>query len=699
MNRFFPFYDDDNDYNVNAPSFYDYLSRQQKLIEKLAKRIWEYDKVLAAKLDEINQTMTDYLNQWDANLEQFPENVETLLKEWLNDGTLDHIINETIFSWKLDADIFHDMFQTVKEFGAIGDGVTDDTAAIQKALDESDILFFPTGTYYFNQLNLTKSDTTLIFDKNVHLKSDDNSDNLDSGAFNITGETGETIDVTVTLEIGEINIPVERITPFKVGDLIRITQDRPTTHERDYTIHKQFYSQSLVTIRAIDPINNILAVNEPLEHRFFSNPKATLIKPINNIKIIGDNTTFDKMGTTTYANHFNIHYAKDFEISGFETFNGGGKGVSINRTFNYVIKDMTHHSPTNISAGHGYGLITRECAYGLIDNHRTYNSRHSVDIATMSYRTIVKNSYGFKSSFTTHGTNTQNLIFDNCHAFGSSFSIGNYSFWSDNDVKIINCSVFNAPDQTAVNIAAGTYNVMIDNIDIKNTLTGVAVLNSCDNILINNILMYNVGTGLQIRSKNVSCMGIKIFDFNTYGVLIFDNASQINFNDIQLYSEKNARCINLENCSEVTFNNLHIDGVYTRILYFNLNTSNIRILNSDIKSKTGARMFEFVPEQRELNLFISNTILNHPSIMLYTDTKKISGLKIIDCEVNRIIIVRGFYDIVILNTQINGELRLNKTAKKTFVSNNYGKGTINEAPTSSSNVVINNNILPIIPME
>ena len=102
MNGFFPFYDDDNDYNVNAPSFYDYLARQQKLIEKLAKRIWEYDKVLAAKLEEINQTLTDYLNQWDENLKQFPENVETLLKEWLSDGTLDQIINETLFNKKAE---------------------------------------------------------------------------------------------------------------------------------------------------------------------------------------------------------------------------------------------------------------------------------------------------------------------------------------------------------------------------------------------------------------------------------------------------------------------------------------------------------------------------------------------------------------------------------------------------------------------
>ena len=37
--------------------------------------------------------------------------------------------------------------QTVTDFGAVGDGGADDTAAIQRAVDASGPLVFPTGTY------------------------------------------------------------------------------------------------------------------------------------------------------------------------------------------------------------------------------------------------------------------------------------------------------------------------------------------------------------------------------------------------------------------------------------------------------------------------------------------------------------------------------------------------------------------------
>lgn len=54
-------------------------------------------------------------------------------------------------------------YANVLDFGAKGDGVTDDTTAIQSALDSSySVIYFPAGTYKLNQITLDVSTTTLI---------------------------------------------------------------------------------------------------------------------------------------------------------------------------------------------------------------------------------------------------------------------------------------------------------------------------------------------------------------------------------------------------------------------------------------------------------------------------------------------------------------------------------------------------------
>lgn len=103
-NKRFPNYPDDTDYTTNASSYYDDLARKEKLMRLLAERVWGYEEILDNTLEEIQERFI----AWDKNLEDFPDDVKNFLQNWLDDGTLDHIINDTIFNWKLDKTIFEE---------------------------------------------------------------------------------------------------------------------------------------------------------------------------------------------------------------------------------------------------------------------------------------------------------------------------------------------------------------------------------------------------------------------------------------------------------------------------------------------------------------------------------------------------------------------------------------------------------------
>lgn len=111
--RNIPRYNDDSDFTTNAESYYKDLARKQKLIKLLAEKIWKYENTLKESLESIEQRLTDYiaendqvlkdmLQKWDERIANLDKEVSHIFVEWLNDGTLEQIINHDVLGNKAD---------------------------------------------------------------------------------------------------------------------------------------------------------------------------------------------------------------------------------------------------------------------------------------------------------------------------------------------------------------------------------------------------------------------------------------------------------------------------------------------------------------------------------------------------------------------------------------------------------------------
>jgi len=94
-----PRYNDDADYTTNAPSYYEELARKQGLIKELAMKIWEYDKILASKLKEVEDTLKRYSDILDGKIEDFDRIILSKTEQWLAENMEDILTKAVQLVW------------------------------------------------------------------------------------------------------------------------------------------------------------------------------------------------------------------------------------------------------------------------------------------------------------------------------------------------------------------------------------------------------------------------------------------------------------------------------------------------------------------------------------------------------------------------------------------------------------------------
>lgn len=265
----------------------------------------------------------------------------------------------------------------VKDFGATGNGSTDDAGAIQTAIDEAPnpaVIFFPAGTYRLQaRLNL-KSGIVLRGEgyRQTHLECLNNG-----GCINLTGSlAGGFVNIQSGLAKGSTQIVVADASSFVVGQGGEIQQDNIVPSDADWG---QVAVGQMVKIVAIN--GNTLTIEPPLhlEYGLNYNPQ---IRPIRYIEQAGiEDLHLKRLDSGSEGeNNITLTRAANCWIRRVESEWSEKYHIAVNESLYIEIRDSyIHHAYYRGDGGQGYGVsLARHVTSVLVENNIFNELRHAM---------------------------------------------------------------------------------------------------------------------------------------------------------------------------------------------------------------------------------------------------------------------------------------------------------------------------------
>jgi hypothetical protein len=263
---------------------------------------------------------------------------------------------------------------SVKDFGAVGDNVTNDTIAIQDALTVGGTIYVPAGTYKCGELNVTVANTTLICAENAIfsfpvLGSDKHGFTVTVNNFTIQG--GKLIGPGYAADVGneagiwmkgtDTNTRLEGIT----------LQNVEFTAFGSYCVYRQFVNN----IRMVD-----CYIYDTRAHGAVSLSCNDIIETGNIVDNVTLNSgssawglmhTHDSTGYPSAANPFCINVY----CAGNTIKNIGWEGIDSHGAYGFtIVNNKTYNTKLGISAGSSSGAALNYAGYENIVMGNTLTS-------------------------------------------------------------------------------------------------------------------------------------------------------------------------------------------------------------------------------------------------------------------------------------------------------------------------------------
>ncbi|MBV54163.1 MAG: hypothetical protein CL816_08955 [Coxiellaceae bacterium] len=467
----------------------------------------------------------------DATVTQSGTSTTKTLANWTND--LQSATSTGSTTSRTLASRFADVVN-VKDYGATGDGSTDDSTAIQNAINAGGNIFFPSGSYKIGSSINLASNIKLFGEKSSKIVRDD-------GGNRIIGKATDYTALTTTADLAKgttvLSLDSSGYSSLSVGDYIYVTDNTSITGDfitnnfspassSDYhNIDQWIYMTQ--TFKVLEKLGSDQVRLDSAAIIFFPTTGAGGAFKINqyveNVSI--EDLAFENLSgtfTSTEDAFFNVSYVFDFEVSDC-TFNLNGLSGGIYKNFGACdIKNNKFIGAKNLAV-----FLRQACANSVIQGNSFKNQTTgdaSVFLEAHNYNITVSNN-NFDGARNTEGVGIISAIqmdarVHNCVIDGNNvngYSVGVRSELGST-MNVISNNTFQNLDTSGLRFVNSTLTTIVGNKFFNTTLTPSALANQTGAIYLNGGKWCNIQNNIIVNDSNNE-------DFALFGTMKYSKFS------------------------------------------------------------------------------------------------------------------------------------------------------------------------------
>lgn len=264
-----------------------------------------------------------------------------------------------------------DIFVTLEDFGAVGDGSTDDTDAIEAALDTGLPIIARSGKTYKHTPISHSGDVYITTSGSDHAKFYC-STSPSSAMFQVTGAAKTATTLSADVAAGATSISVASAANIVVGDLLRIQSTTLWPCDNRGTV---YYGQ-LARVIAIS--GTTITTESSICFGFESGDSVVPCTPVS-AKF--HNIVFEREAYNGISNGMQVIYGDGASFRDCKFINSTANGLALSYSYRTHITGG-EATGVNLASGstQGYGIVANGCFGTEISGLKTYNCRRGVDI-------------------------------------------------------------------------------------------------------------------------------------------------------------------------------------------------------------------------------------------------------------------------------------------------------------------------------